>query len=432
MLSDFMNIGVDIRPLLEKERSGVGEYVYQLLNAIFCNSVEHQYFLFCNSFKRVDNLLPEEWRALPNVHFCEFYWPNKIFNFCLKFLKWPKIDRLMLLRESVSWRRRSNPMDYKIDEIATLPSVVCNDKLDVFFIPNLNFISLSLGVKKIITVHDLSFERYPSFFSWKRRLWHWLVNPRKLICSCDKIITVSENTKRDLVELYGVPQEKVKVIYSGVTPLPNLRRSPKTHTESFGSLPQGERGLEEVKEKYNLPENFILFLGRLEPRKNIQGLIQAFEILKQNWKSEIENLKLLIVGPRGWMCKKILARAAKSSAAKDIKFINYIKPEEKFAFYKLAKLFVYPSFYEGFGFPSLEAAAAGVPVVVSANSSFPEVMGEAAMMVDPDNPAEMAKVMEQCLVDGNLRNILIEKGKKQAAKFSWEDCTKETLKLLHS
>ncbi len=371
-----MNIGIDARSLLEKERSGVGEYTFQLLDALFDIDKENKYFLFYNSFHSVDDLLPKKWKNLPNIHFCGLHWPNKILNFCFRFLRWPKIDKLM------------------------------RQKIDILLIPNLNFISLSRGVKKIITVHDLSFLRYPRFFSRKRRLWHWFVNPRKLIRSSKKIIAVSENTKKDIIELCGVASEKVKVIYSGVGGMVDVS------------------GSEAIKKKYNLPENFILSLGTLEPRKNIEGLIRAFEIFKA---SESSDCKLVIVGPRGWLCKKILARAEKGPARDDIKFINYISPEEKSAFYKLAKLFVYPSFYEGFGFPPLEAAAAGTPVITSTASSLPEIMGEAALMVDPYNPAEIAKVMTECLADENLRSGLILKGKAQAAKFSWERCAREAL-----
>jgi glycosyltransferase involved in cell wall biosynthesis len=377
-----MNIGVDVRSLLEKERSGVGEYTYQLLGAIFDIDRENQYYLFYNSWKKVGGDFLSEWKKHSNVHFCEFHWPNKLLNFCFKFLQRPRVDKL----------------------------ISSAGKIDLFFIPNLNFIALSRGVKKIITVHDLSFEFFPKFFSWKRRMWHWFINPKKLIRSADKIIAVSENTKKDLMELYKVAAEKVNVIYSGVGGSENIL------------------DVEMVKKKHNLPEKFILFLGTLEPRKNIEGLIQAFEIFK---KEDRADYKLVIVGPCGWLYKKILARADKSPACDDIEFINYIAPEEKFVFYKLAKLFVYPSFYEGFGFPPLEAARAETPVVVSTNSSLPEVMGEAAIMVDPYNPVEMAKAMAECLTDENLRNSLIEKGKAQAEKFSWARATNEFLSLIN-
>ncbi|MFA5129095.1 MAG: glycosyltransferase family 1 protein [Patescibacteria group bacterium] len=380
-----MNVGIDVRSLLEKERSGVGEYTYELLNAIFNIDKENQYYLFYNSFKKVGDNFLAEWKKHQNVHFCGFGWPNKLLNFCFKFLKRPRVDKTILPK----------------------------GKIDLFFIPNLNFIALSSGLRKIITVHDLSFEFFPKFFSWKRQLWHWFINPRKLISGADKIIAVSENTKRDLINFYKIPAEKIKIIYSGVACRENVL------------------DIDEVNKKYNLPDNFILFLGTLEPRKNIDGLVRAFEILKSYQPIGLSAYQLVIVGPRGWLYKKILARAEKSPARDDIKFINYISPEEKFSFYKLAKLFVYPSFYEGFGFPPLEATRAGTPAIVSSVSSLPEVIGEAALMVDPNNPAELAKVMAECLTDENLRATLIEKGKAQAEKFSWTNAAREFLSLIN-
>jgi glycosyltransferase involved in cell wall biosynthesis len=392
-----MNVGIDIRPLLEKERSGVGEYAHQLLNAIFNTDRENQYFLFYNSWKKIDDLLPVEWEKFSNVHFCGFHWPNKLLNFCFKFLGWPKTDKLIM------------------------PA----GKVDLFFIPNLNFVALSRGVKKIITVHDLSFERYPKFFSRKRLMWHWFVSPRKLVHGVDLVIAVSENTKKDLTELYKVKPEKIGVIYSGV--------------EQELRIENRESRIEEVKKKYNLPDNFILFLGTFEPRKNIEDLIRAFEILRKSFKfsaqggsvsdGQVTSLKLVIVGPKGWLWKRILKRAQISPFHDDIKFINYISPEEKIVFYKLAKLFVYPSFYEGFGFPPLEAATAGTPAIVSTASSLPEIMGGAALLVDPYNPAEIAKVMAECLVNENLKNRLIKRGKAQAEKFSWQKCAEGVLTI---
>jgi glycosyltransferase involved in cell wall biosynthesis len=379
-----MNIAIDIRSLLDNKPGGVGRYTFHLLDAFFRNDKTNQYFLFYNSFRKGQNIFQEKWGNLPNVHFCAFRWPNKILNFCLRFFHWPKLDVLISNRTK-------------------------RTKIDIFFIPNLNFISLSEGVKKIITVHDLSFERYPSFFSWKSRFWHWLVEPRKLINSCEKIIAVSENTKRDLIELYGISPEKIQVIYSGI------------------EYQYTTQEIQSVRQKYNLPEHFILFLGTLEPRKNIIGLIQAFEILKEKYK--FPNLQLVIVGRCGWSYQKIFRRVRKSRFAQEIRFIDYIEDGEKFAFYKLADLFVYPSFYEGFGFPPLEAAKTGLPVIVSHASSLPEIFGGIAILVNPYNVAEMAEAMFQCLVNKKLRVEVEKKIDKQLEKFNWERCAEETKRL---
>ena len=415
-----MNIGIDIRSLLEEKRSGVGEYAFRLLDAIFSidpvrspinhnglvfkkiseaeerisNGVdkENNYFLFYNSFKDADKFIPEEWKKLSKVHLVAFRYPNKIFNFSLKFFNWPKVDKLLV-------ESRQSPV-----------------KLDLFFLPNINFIALSPEIKKVITVHDLSFERFPYFFSFKRRLWHFFINPKKLIKNCDKIVAISENTKKDLMDLYRAKEEKIKVIYSGAIQEAEIA---KNHFEK-----------EELRKKYNLPDKFILFVGTIEPRKNIEGLIRAFEILKSEKGEAVKDCELVVVGQYGWLYKKILERAKKSPYGREIRFINYVSEKDKFYFYQLAKIFVYISFYEGFGFPPLEAAASGTPVVTSSVSAIPEVMGNAAVMVDPNNPKEVAEAIYQCLTDNNLRERMREKEKKQVAEFTWEKCAREVVDLL--
>ncbi|OGF21631.1 hypothetical protein A2316_01015 [Candidatus Falkowbacteria bacterium RIFOXYB2_FULL_38_15] len=386
-----MNIGIDIRSLLEEKRSGVGEYAFRLLDAIFSIDKENNYFLFYNSFKDADKFIPEEWKKIANIHLAGFHYPNKLFNFSLRFFNWPKVDKLLMEKAGK------------------------NENLDLFFLPNINFIALSPGIKKVITVHDLSFERFPYFFSLKRRLWHFFINPKKLIKNCDKIIAISENTKKDLMDLYNAEEKKIKVIYSGAIQEAEIA---KNHFEK-----------EELRKKYNLPDKFILFVGTIEPRKNIEGLVRAFEILKSEKGEMVKNYHLVVVGPYGWLYKKILERAEKSPYGREIRFINYVSEKDKFYFYQLAKVFVYISFYEGFGFPPLEAAASGTPVIISSVSAIPEVIGNAAVMVDPNNPKEAAEAIYQCLTDNNLRERMREKGKKQVAEFTWEKCAREVVGL---
>jgi glycosyltransferase involved in cell wall biosynthesis len=385
-----MNIGIDIRSILEEKRSGVGEYAFRLLNAVFSIDKKNKYFLFYNSYKDKDNLLPKNWQNLPNVTFVKFNYPNKILNLSLKFLHFPKVDELI----------------YKKTKIP----------LDIFFLPSLNFIALSKKIKKIITAHDLSFERYPQFFSWKMRFWHWLINPKKLFMSFDKIIAISENTKNDLKSIYRIDEEKIKLVHSG------------TIQEEEISFDEEEK--RKVKEKYGLPNDFILFVGTLEPRKNIEGLVRAFEILKDAEREELKDLNLVILGPRGWLYKKILQRAKKSPYANQIIFVDYVSEEEKFYFYQLAKIFVYISFYEGFGFPPLEAAACGTPVVTSSVSAILEVMADSALLIDPNNPAEAAEIIKQYLTNENLREKMIVAGKERVRRFGWEEGVKKVLDLL--
>ncbi|MCK4525681.1 MAG: glycosyltransferase family 4 protein, partial [Candidatus Andersenbacteria bacterium] len=179
----------------------------------------------------------------------------------------------------------------------------------------------------------------------------------------------------------------------------------------------------EIRKKYNLPKKYILYLGTLEPRKNIIGLIKAFEILNTKYK-------LVIAGSKGWLYEDIF-KIVKNSPAKDnIIFTGFIDDKDKAALYGLADLFVYPSFYEGFGFPPLEAMAAGTPVITSNFSSLPEAVGDAAITVNPYNIDELTKAIEMVLFDEKLRDILIERGYKKVKNFSWEKCAKETLEFI--
>jgi glycosyltransferase involved in cell wall biosynthesis len=185
-----------------------------------------------------------------------------------------------------------------------------------------------------------------------------------------------------------------------------------------------------VKTKYNLPEKFILFLGTIEPRKNIVGLIQAYSQLKiKNYK--LQNYKLVIAGGKGWRSNEIYEEWEKSEYKDDIIFLGYIDNQDKPYIYNLASVFVYPSFYEGFGFPPLEAMACGVPVITSFASSLPEIVGDAGIMIDPYNINDLAEAISKVLSDEKLRNSMIEKGLEQAKKFSWGKAAGEYLDIIN-
>jgi glycosyltransferase involved in cell wall biosynthesis len=271
---------------------------------------------------------------------------------------------------------------------------------------------LDKNCKNIITFHDLAFSHYSHFYSLKRRLWHKVVNPRKLARKNDLIIAVSEATKDDLISTYNILENKIKVIYSGLDE--NLK------------ICYDQSKLEETRKKYNLPQDFILSLGSIEPRKNIVGLISAYEKLRN--KNKINN-KLVIAGEKAWCYKEIFKVWEKSKYKDDIIFPGFIEEEDKIYLYNLSKLFVYPSFYEGFGFPALEAMACGVPVVTSFVSSLPEVCSDAALLIDPYNIDDLALGVYNGIVDKKLRENLIKKGLERAGEFKWDNCAKEVKKL---
>jgi glycosyltransferase involved in cell wall biosynthesis len=362
-----MKIGFDIRPLQEARKSGVGEYVYELLAALFKIDNENEYFLFSNT-RNIDKVdIPSHESA--RVTHKHFKFPNKFLNFRFKFLNSPKIDKLI------------------------------GEKLDVFVFPNINFYSLSDGIKKILVIHDLSYEIYPEFYSAKGRLWHRAINARKFCKDADQIITVSQNTKKDVQTIFGISEDKVNTIYPGIS----NRFSNEIDTS----------GLEE---KYNLPNKFILFLGTIEPRKNITSLIQAFE----NIKSEIPH-DLVIAGAKGYRADKILSKLGER-----MHYIDYVDDADKPGLYKLADIFAFPSFYEGFGFPPLEAMATGTPVVASHTGSLSEVLGDSSLLINPYGPTEISEAIKNLANNPDLGQRLLENKKS----YNWEDTAKEFLKSI--
>lgn len=358
---------------MEKEYSGVSEYTLNLVKAILEEDRENEYKLFYNSGRDISGRMPKFKNK--NVEIVSTHYPNKIFNYLLqKILRYPEVDKRL--------------------------------GVDIFWLPNLNFISLSPKVKKILTIHDLSFLRYPNFFSLRRNLWHYIINVRKLIKEADKIIAVSENTKSDIIELGGIDERKVEIIYSGVA-------------EECRVIDRNDEIIKKVKEKYNLADKFILFLGTLEPRKNIIGLIKAYNELRESG-GDFSKVKLVIAGGAGWKGKGAGEEQKRSKYKEDIKFLDYIPRQDKVYLYNLASVFVYPSFYEGFGFPPLEAMACGLPVVTSFSSSLPEAAGGASLLVDPHKTGEIAQAIRKILLDENFKNDLIEKGREKASEFSWQ------------
>lgn len=375
-----MNIGIDIRPLLSPVRTGVGEYTFELLNAIFQIDKQNQYFLFYNSYKDLDKYLPS-WKY-ENVRFVKKNWPNKLFNFCQKFLHHPKIDLFIAKKFSL-------------------------EKIDYFFSPNLNFTALSKKPKKILTIHDLSFDFFPEYLSFKQKLWHLFINPKKQCLGTDIILTPSENTKRDLVNFYNLVEKKIHTIYPGLSSV-------------FQNTSEQEK-------KLNLPDNYILFLGALEPRKNILGVIEAYE--KAFTRLSLP-YHLVIAGAPGWKNKEIFEKIEKSPLKQKITFIGYVKNEDKPELYRRSSIFVYPSFYEGFGFPVLEAMHCHVPVITSNISSLVEITSKNAYLIDPNKPEQISDGLIKILNEQSIKNDLILKAKIRSEKFSWNSSAKDFLNIL--
>lgn len=384
-----MNIGIDIRSLMEPHRSGIGEYTCNLLKNIFEIDKKNSYFLFYNSLKKSEQFIPKF--ECPNVKICSLKYPNKFFNLAQNFLAMPKIDKIIYNKHKI--------------------------KLDSFFLPNLNFFSVSPDCKTIMTIHDLSFFIHPEFYSLKRKIWHYFTAQKELLDKIDKFICVSENTQKDLQQHYFVPNEKIKTIYSGIS-----GHFQKLETPSFKT--------EQIKTKYDLPKNFILSLCTLEPRKNIEGIIQAFSLAKD--KIPNNDLYLVIAGAKGWKYDKIFNLAKTGKSRYFIKFIDYVEPKDKISLYNLCDLFIFPSFYEGFGFPPLEAIACEKPVISSNSSCFPEILNNSALLCNPYKVNELSEAIVKIMTNEKLRNNLIAKGKEQVKKYTWKKAATEVLAILEN
>jgi len=355
---------------MNKEYSGVSWYAKNLLAALFELDRTNQYILFYNSRKPVK--LPVF--DFPNVSWRSWHYPNKLFNLSLNFLSWPKLDKLI-------------------------------GGCDVFFSPNLHFIATSKNCRTVITVHDLSFLIYPEFFTLKQRLWHKLILQKMILQRTDRIITDSENTQRDLKDLLGIAGGKAVVGLLGIN-------------DNYFPI-KDEIVLAAVREKYNLPEKFLLFLGANEPRKNLIGVLKAF--------TEISgDINLVIAGAGGWKNEAIKKLAQNNQR---VKLVGYIDEIDKPAVYSLAKCLVYPSFYEGFGLPILEAMACGCPVICGNNSSQGEVIGDAGLLVDPYKVNEIAEAMKIMVNNESVRQVLAKKGLARAKEFSWSKTAKKLLEV---
>jgi glycosyltransferase involved in cell wall biosynthesis len=424
-----MKIGVDIRALMDREYSGVSLYTLDLLTEILRQDKQNEYILYYNSGRDIAARISEiGFQKSDNVKIIATHYPNKVFNYFLqKICRWPKLD--VMARSLFKADDKAIPQIIPSIKrggaaaatgcvkfgIASPPGAARNDnKVDVFWLPHLNFASFSRNCRLVLTIYDLSFLLYPEFFSWRRNFWHKFLGVEKLIRRADTVVTISENSKKDISRIFGLAGDKIKVIYPGID-------------REFRPLGKENPKLARVREKYGLPEKFILNLGTFEPRKNIPGLIRAFDAAAA--RSGAGEWHLVLAGGSGWKNKEIFQAIDKAKNKDRIKIIGYVKKSERAALYNLAEIFAYPSFYEGFGLPVLEAFASGAPVVTSAISSMPEVAGEAVLLIDPNDERTIAEALFALMNDEKLRESYSARGLEQAKKFSWEKSAEKYLEL---
>lgn len=267
--------------------------------------------------------------------------------------------------------------------------------------------------RTVFTLHDLIYLRYPEYHLPYNRWYLRLAMPRYLEAS-DVIVTPSECSRQDAIRAYRLPESKIKVIYEAPAP---------TFTPPTGPAP-----LNGVRQKYNLPEKYILYVGTIEPRKNLARLLEAFRPLLAHWPA----LKLVLLGKKGWLYEPFFHRLQELGLTGQVVFPGFVDEADLPAFYHLAELFVFPSLYEGFGLPPLEAMACGAPVICSNSSSLPEVVGDAALLIEPTDTAGLHTAMRRVLEDPHLRADLARRSLVQAQKFSWQKAVDELEQVYRS
>ncbi|MGC9048931.1 MAG: glycosyltransferase family 4 protein [Patescibacteria group bacterium] len=365
-----MVIGIDASGANKKNKTGVEWYSYYLIQELKKISLKKEdNFILYSPNKLIGDLgiLPPKWQA--------------------KILKWPL--KYLWTQIRLSWEMIFN-------------------RPDLLFIPS-HALPIFCRTKTVITLHDLGFERLPKAYPFWQRIYtrfvyKWAVN------HASKIITISEFTKKELIDLYKADRQKIEVIYLG-------------YDKSIFQLIDNEKKIDQILEKYKIKGSYILYVGRLEKKKNIKNLLQAFIIL-QNLSP---HLQLVLIGQPGFGYKEI--RNYKSKV-KNVIELNYVGHQDLPYLYARAECFVYPSLCEGFGLPILEAMACGCPVVASAVSSIPEIGGEAVLYFRPENSEEIAKAILKIIKDRELREELKQRGLERVKKYSWQKCAEETLSVI--
>jgi glycosyltransferase involved in cell wall biosynthesis len=381
---DGVRIGIDLS-LVPGERTGGGQYSYQLAAALARVDRRHSYRLYPVFYYIVHPDYPRsEFPASPRMRLAFRHLPSSL-------VRW-------LWRAEGSARVK----EWLLGRVDVVHSTT-------FCIP-----PMSTRKRLVVTIYDLSFVTHPEFHM-EANVRHCLAGTREAIERADAILAISEHTRQDLVERMGASPSRVVV-------------TPLAHDSSLRRVTDPAR-LDEVRRRYGLPERFILFVGTLEPRKNIARLIEAYAALPGTVRRQTG---LVIAGGKGWLSDTMRDEVTRRGLGDCVRFIGYVRPEDIAALYSLAAVFAYPSLYEGFGLPVLEAMACGTPVLTSNLSSLPEVAGDAAFLVSPTDRGAIADGLHQLLDDAALAATLTARGLEWSARFSWDRCARETLAVYES
>jgi glycosyltransferase involved in cell wall biosynthesis len=314
----------------------------------------------------------------------------------------------------------THPNEFSLNSYLELNRILKQHRCDLLHVPHLFWKPQSVPCPYVVTVHDLLDHLYRvNSASWVKRQLHFEFTKR-VLHSAARIFAVSNFSKQDTERLFGVPGDRIEVVYNALDD-----RFRQGHaTEADHKL---------IAERYQVTYPFLLYAGRISPHKNVIRIIEAFSALKVELQKEgqFPDLKLIIIGDELSKHPDLRRAVIKSRVQNDVRFLGFVPIGVLRIFYDLAKIFVFPSLYEGFGLPPLEAMAHGTPVVTSNTSSIPEVVGNAAVMVNPENVFEIMHALHRVLLDQPVREKLKARGILQAQKFSWDDSVRRMLEVYH-
>ncbi len=370
-----MKIAVNTRFLLKGKLEGIGIYTQEIFRRVVQLLPEHEFYFFFDrkwddSFVFANNVTPVVVDPQARHPFL-WYW----------------------------WFERSIPKALKKYDI------------DLFISPD-GYLSLQTSVPQIITVHDLAFEHYKEHTPFLVGHYYKYFTP-EYCKKADMILAVSEYTKNDIVQQYQIDPNKIEVVYNGV----DLPHTVKDETSR------------EILKRFGVHEPYFIFVGAVHPRKNVLGLLKAFEHFKAMYYHPHQ---LVIIGRKAWMNNELEEFYQRMQFKKDVVWIEKTERTNMIELVKHAHAMVYPSLFEGFGIPIIEAMHLGVPVIVSNTSSMPEVAGNAGVLIDPNSRDDIAAAMNTMIVDENLRNDLIVKGRERAKEFSWDVSAKKVVDIIRS
>ena len=371
-----MKIAVNTRFLLKDKLEGIGMYTQEIFKRVVQQMPEHEfYFLFDRPFSSAfifeKNVTPIV-VSPPARHPFLWYW----------------------------WFEKS------------VPKVLKENNIDLFISPD-GYVSLNTNIPQIITIHDLGFEHFPKHVPFLVRKYYQYFTP-KYCKKATKILAVSEFTKRDIISRYKIDKQKIDVVYNGFD------------VESEKSKAKSQE--KEILTAYCLLNTeYFIFIGAIHPRKNVLGLLKAFEHFKSAFSHQH---KLVIVGRKAWMNDELENFYQQMKFKDEVIWIEKVERSDLLQLLQKSFALVYPSFFEGFGIPILEAMSLGVPVITSNVSSMSEVAGNAAILVNPNNTSEIADAMNLLITDENLRTDLIAKGKIRAQYFDWNISAKKVVEII--